>query len=82
MKNALLAAALLCVSAVHAETTLSVGDVKISNDCVDVKSGDVSVKSGDCGGKDKGSHENRSVHGDDNPGRGHDKQKKPGDRKD
>lgn len=82
MKKTLLALAIFYVTVVHGETTISVGDVKIGNDCVDVKSGDVSVKSGDCGGKKKGTRENRSIHGDNNPGQGHDKQKKPADKKD
>ncbi len=50
---------------------------KHSQDCSSLKIGDVTVKSdgcanGDSNGKNK---ENRSVHGDNNPGKGHDKQK-------
>ena len=50
---------------------------KHSQDCSSLKIGDVTIKSdgcanGDSNGKNK---ENRSVHGDNNPGKGHDKQK-------
>ena len=50
---------------------------KHTQDCSSLKIGDVTIKSdgcanGDSNGKNK---ENRSVHGDNNPGKGHDKQK-------
>ena len=50
---------------------------KHSQDCSSLKIGDVTVKSDGCanGDSDGKNKENRSVHGDNNPGKGHDKQK-------
>lgn len=47
---------------------------KHRNDCSSIKIGDVTIKSDGCG--DAGDKSNRSVHGDNNPGQGHDKSKK------
>jgi len=81
MRRTLLILSLLCISLAHAEVTVSTDKVKISNDCLRVNSDGISVKTGDCDSRGKGSQGNRSVHGDDNPGRGHDKQHKPGKNK-
>ena len=50
---------------------------KHSQDCSSLKIGDVTIKSDGCanGDSDGKNKENRSVHGDNNPGKGHDKQK-------
>ena len=50
---------------------------KHSQDCSSLKIGDVTVNSDGCanGDSDGKNKENRSVHGDNNPGKGHDKQK-------
>lgn len=48
---------------------------KHRSDCSSVKIGDVVVKSDGCSTATGKSKENRSVHGDNNPGKGHDKYK-------
>lgn len=48
---------------------------KHKSDCSSIKLGDVVIKSDGCGEGSSKSKENRSVHGDNNPGKGHDKQK-------
>ena len=50
---------------------------KHSQDCSSLKIGGVTVNSDGCanGDSDGKNKENRSVHGDNNPGKGHDKQK-------
>lgn len=48
---------------------------KHKSDCSSIKIGDVVVKSDGCGDGNGKSKENRSVHGDNNPGKGHDKYK-------
>ena len=48
-----------------------------SQDCSSMKMGDVTIKSDGCanGDSDGKNKQNRSVHGDNNPGKGHDKSK-------
>ena len=48
---------------------------KHKSDCSSIKLGDVVIKSDGCGEGSGKSKENRSVHGDNNPGKGHDKYK-------
>ena len=48
---------------------------KHKSDCSSIKLGDVVIKSDGCGEGSGKSKENRSVHGDNNPGKGHDKNK-------
>lgn len=81
MIKALLVVPLLSVSLAHAEVTVSTDKVRISNDCLRVNSDGISVKTGDCDSRGRGPQGNRSVHGENNPGRGHDKQNKPGKNK-
>ena len=73
----LVAFILFPVSAVHAEITVSGDNIEISKDCIKLESENVTVKTDDCRSDkfDKKDHENRSVHGDNNPGKGHDKDK-------
>lgn len=79
-KKLLLIAAvtLLPLSVAQAEITISTDKMEISKDCIKLEGDNVQVKSDDCssGKFDKGDHDNRSVHGNDNPGQGHDKGKK------
>jgi hypothetical protein len=84
MKHTLFVIALILLSPAHAEVTVETDKMKISDDCVSVKSDGVSIKSGDCSHrkKNKGSQENRSIHGDNNPGKGHDKQNQSNKKKD
>jgi hypothetical protein len=81
MRTTLLILTLLSVSLAHAQVTVSTDKVKISNDCLRVNAEGVSVKTGDCDNRGKGPQGNRSIHGGNNPGRGHDKYDKPGKKK-
>ncbi|MBP8038974.1 MAG: hypothetical protein KAY67_00360 [Aeromonadaceae bacterium] len=46
---------------------------KHRQDCSSLKIGDTTIRSDGCQSKKGKSKENRSVHGDNNPGKGHDK---------
>ncbi|MDF2153773.1 CG2 omega domain protein [Vibrio sp. CAU 1672] len=79
MKNLLLIAALLVpVATASAEVKVSGKGIELSKDCVRVEGENVSIKSDDCKSGKYGDreHENRSIHGDNNPGQGHNKDKK------
>ncbi|EJG1082298.1 CG2 omega domain protein [Vibrio parahaemolyticus] len=78
-KLLLLAAVLLPFASAHAEITVKGDDFELSKDCVRLSGDNISVKSDDCSSKswdDKDKKGNASVHGDDNPGKGHNKDKK------
>ena len=56
--------------------------MEISKDCLKLEGDNVQIKSEDCQSskfKDKDDNENRSVNGDNNPGKGHSKDKKDKD---
>ncbi|NVK42280.1 MAG: CG2 omega domain protein [Oceanospirillaceae bacterium] len=74
-KLLLIAVALLPFSLAQAEITVSTDNIEISKDCMKLEGDNIQVKSDDCKSDkfDKDDKENRSVHGDDNPGQGHDK---------
>ncbi|HHX8272059.1 TPA: CG2 omega domain protein [Vibrio diabolicus] len=83
MKKALLLAAILLpLASAHAEISVKGDGFELSNDCVRLSGDNVSIKSDDCSSKqwkdkdNKGNKGNSSVHGDDNPGKGHNKDKK------
>jgi len=71
---------LLPLSIAQAEITISTNKMEISKDCLKLEGDNVQIKSEDCQSgkfdKDKDDKENRSVNGDNNPGKGHDKDKK------
>ncbi|HIF9109287.1 TPA: CG2 omega domain protein [Photobacterium damselae] len=62
--------------AASADIKISGDGFEFSKDCIKLSSDNISIKSDDCydhpGNKDK-NHSNRSIHGDNNPGKGHDK---------
>ncbi|MHA2708760.1 CG2 omega domain protein [Vibrio owensii] len=80
MKKLLLLAAVLMplAPAAYADITIKGDDFVLSEDCLRLDGDNVSIKSDDCssGKHDKKHKGNSSVHGDDNPGKGHDKGKK------
>ncbi|HHF2912183.1 CG2 omega domain protein [Vibrio parahaemolyticus] len=80
MKKALLLAAIIMpLASAHAEISVKGDGFELSNDCVRLSGDNVSIKSDDCSSKqwkDKDNKGNSSVHGDDNPGKGHNKDKK------
>ncbi|KIF50362.1 hypothetical protein [Vibrio owensii] len=80
MKKLLLLAAVLMPLApvAHADITIKGDDFELSEDCLRLNGDNVSIKSDDCssGKHDKDHKGNSSVHGDNNPGKGHDKDKK------
>ncbi|WP_394152200.1 CG2 omega domain protein [Vibrio maritimus] len=67
----------------HADVTIKGDRMEISEDCRKIEGEVMTLRSEDCESDSKGSHkgkgENRSVHGDDNPGKGHDKKNKDKD---
>ncbi|SEG24210.1 CG2 omega domain protein [Vibrio hangzhouensis] len=71
---------LLPLSTAYADLTIKSDRMEISEDCRQIEGDKMTLRSEDCEssdkGKDKGNGENRSVHGDNNPGKGHDKSKK------
>lgn len=75
----LLTAVLLPLSPAYADITVKTNNFELSDDCVRLSADNVSIESDDCkskkwDGKDKKG--NASIHGDDNPGKGHNKAKK------
>ncbi|MGV2988926.1 CG2 omega domain protein [Vibrio sp. E150_011] len=80
------------LSMAHADLTIKSDRMEISEDCRQVKGDVMTLKSEDCddssngSSKDKGNGmskgNNRSIHGDDNPGKGHDKSKNKTNKKD
>ncbi|HHF3258090.1 CG2 omega domain protein [Vibrio diabolicus] len=77
MKKALLLAAILLpLASAHAEISVKGDGFELSNDCVRLSGDNVSIKSDDCSSKQWKDKDNSSVHGDDNPGKGHNKDKK------
>lgn len=78
-KLLLLAAVVLPFSSAYADITVKGDGFELSKDCVRLSGDNISVKSDDCSSKnwnDKDSKGNSSVHGDNNPGKGHGKDKK------
>lgn len=84
MKKILLTTTFMLVpfSIAQAEITVSTDNIEISKDCIKLEGENVTVKSDDCRSDkfDKDKHENRSIHGDNNPGKGHDKDKRKKDK--
>ncbi|MDA8479686.1 hypothetical protein NNO04_13350 [Citrobacter sp. Awk 4] len=91
MKNTALLLSLLMTGPALADVSINSNGVRVSmdredeinewknkhkNECSSVTIGGVKVTSDGCSSKDK---ENRSVHGDNNPGKGHDKNKNKND---
>lgn len=74
----LIAAVLFPLSLAQAEITISTDKLELSKDCKKLDGDNIQVKSDNCKSDkfDKGDKENRSVHGDNNPGKGHDKKDK------
>lgn len=78
-KSLLLAALLLPCSVAYADISISTDKMEVSKDCLKMDGDNIKIKSEDCDpekGKGQMDGENRSVHGDDNPGQGHNKDKK------
>ncbi|SEF57044.1 CG2 omega domain protein [Vibrio hangzhouensis] len=77
MRNLLLilAALLLPVSASYADISIKTDNLELSEDCVSYESKHVKVESEECDNKNHKDKKNRSVHGGDNPGKGHGKKK-------
>ncbi|MGR5067075.1 MULTISPECIES: CG2 omega domain protein [Vibrio] len=80
-KLLLLTAVLMPLAPAYANITIKGDDFELSEDCLRLNGDNVSIKSDDCSsGKNnkgnKGDKGNSSIHGDDNPGKGHDKSKK------
>lgn len=71
--------ALLPLSVAQADVTIKGDRMEISDDCRKIEGDKMTLRSEDCEDRSKGGNknkgENRSVHGDDNPGKGHDKDK-------
>ncbi|MEI8592835.1 CG2 omega domain protein [Photobacterium sp. Hal280] len=70
--------ALVPFSVAVAEVTVSGENIEINRDCIRIDSNNVKIRSDDCDTKNKinKNNDNRSVQGNDNPGQGHDKNKK------
>lgn len=77
MRNLLLilAALLLPVSASYADISIKTDNLELSEDCVSYESKRVKIESEECDSKHHKGKSNRSVHGKDNPGKGHEKKK-------
>jgi hypothetical protein len=73
-----LLASQLLISPAYADVSISTDKLEVTDDCVRLETSNVKIDSDDCksGKGKKHEHENRSVHGDNNPGKGHDKSKK------
>ncbi|PSU33550.1 CG2 omega domain protein [Photobacterium lutimaris] len=69
-------ATLLVSIGVSANVKISGDGFEISKDCLKLESDNVKITSEECE-QWKKNQENRSVHGDDNPGKGNKKDKKP-----
>ncbi|GGA97416.1 hypothetical protein [Agarivorans gilvus] len=69
---------LLPVWLAQADVSVSTDKLEINKDCIRLDGDNVQMQSKDCqsDNKGKGDKENRSVHGDNNPGKGHDKNNK------
>ncbi|GMQ46393.1 CG2 omega domain protein [Vibrio sp. 10N] len=71
--------ALIPLSAAQADITIKGDRMEISDDCRQIEGDVMTLRSEDCDerskGGNKGKGENRSIHGDDNPGKGHDRNK-------
>ncbi len=66
----------LPVFAVQAELSISGSGFELSSNCVELETGGVKLSSDECSrAKFKGHSGNRSVHGENNPGKGHKKNK-------
>ncbi|MGF1735478.1 CG2 omega domain protein [Photobacterium satsumensis] len=68
--------ALLVIGGVNADVKISGDGFELSKDCLKLESDNVKITSEECE-QWKKNQENRSVHGDDNPGKGNKKDKKP-----
>ncbi|BCN24718.1 CG2 omega domain protein [Vibrio alfacsensis] len=77
-KLLLLTAMLMPLAPAYADITIKGDGFELSEDCLRLDGDNVSVKSDDCSSKKHGKDHkgNASVHGNDNPGKGHDKDKK------
>ncbi|EPF7976785.1 CG2 omega domain protein [Vibrio harveyi] len=83
MKKLLLLAAVLMplAPAAYADITIKGDDFELSEDCLRLDGDNVSIKSDDCSGKHDKGKGNASIHGDDNPGKGHGNDKGKGKNK-
>jgi hypothetical protein len=77
MRNLLLifAALLLPVSASYASISIKGDNLELSKDCISYESKRVKIESEECDSKHRKGKNDRSVHGKDNPGKGHGKKK-------
>lgn len=80
-KLLLLTAVLMPLTPAYADITIKGDGFELSEDCLRLDGDNVSIKSDDCssGKHNKGNNGNKSnssIHGDDNPGKGHNKDKK------
>ena len=77
-KFILLAVLLIPLTSAYADITLEGDNFELSDDCMRLGGDNLSITSEDCAsGKHDSKHkDNASVHGGDNPGKGHDKDKK------
>ncbi|MGF1773631.1 CG2 omega domain protein [Vibrio wakamikoensis] len=71
----ILTAMLLPVSISFASISIKGDHLELSEDCVSYESDRVRIESEECDNKHNKNKENRSVHGKDNPGKGHGKKK-------
>ena len=71
----ILTAMLLPVSISYASISIKGDHLELSEDCISYESKRVKIESEECDNKHRKEKSNRSVHGKDNPGKGHGKKK-------
>lgn len=76
MLRILLVAALALSPLANAEVKISGNGFELSKDCLKLESDNIKITSEECEQWKKQNQENRSIHGDDNPGKGNNKDHK------
>ncbi|KLV09848.1 MULTISPECIES: hypothetical protein [Photobacterium] len=76
MLRILLVAALALSPLANAEVKISGNGFELSKDCLKLESDNIKITSEECEQWKKQNQENRSIHGDDNPGKGNKKDHK------
>ncbi|MCL9773797.1 CG2 omega domain protein [Vibrio methylphosphonaticus] len=71
----ILTAMLLPVSISYASISIKGDHLELSEDCINYESKRVKIESEECDSKHRKGKNDRSVHGKDNPGKGHGKKK-------
>lgn len=73
MNKWILLAALLPLASAQAAIKVSGGGFELRQECIELTTANVKISSDECssGKAHKGKNGNRSIHGDNNPGKGH-----------